>query len=82
MDWDELAEQQSQKFFLNWLRILRDEYPQLVLKVASKHRPGKEAIEASDLVTGSFNISGVLAFEDGIKVVVRFPIMGRSIFRV
>lgn len=82
MDWDELAEQQSQHFFASWLKILTRELPDLPLRLAAKHRPGKQPIAASDLITGAFNICSIVMFEDGFKVVVRMPIMGRSRFRV
>lgn len=82
MDWDELAEEQSQHFFAGWLRILMRELPALPLSLAAKHLPDKKPVEASDLITGLYNVCSIVTFEDGSKVVVRLPIMGRSRFRV
>ncbi|KEY72772.1 hypothetical protein S7711_02555 [Stachybotrys chartarum IBT 7711] len=82
MDWDDLAEEQSQRFFAGWLRILTRETPGLFLKLAGKHRPNNQPIEASDLITGAFNICSIVTFDDGFKAIVRLPIMGRSRFRV
>lgn len=82
MDWDHLAEEQSQRLFASWLRILFKASPALPLRLAQKHRPEAEAREASSPVTGSFNICTMVTFEDGFKAIVRFPILGRSRFRV
>lgn len=82
MDWDELAEAQSQHLLASWLRILMRQLPDLPLKLAAKHRPGKKAIESSSPTTGSYNLCIFVTLDDGSKVVVRFPIMGRSRFRV
>ncbi|KAF4511737.1 hypothetical protein G6O67_003509 [Ophiocordyceps sinensis] len=82
MDWDHLAEEQSQRLFASWLRILSKASPALPLRLAQKHRPEAEAREASSPVTGSFNICTIVTFDDGFKAIVRFPILGRSRFRV
>ena len=82
MDWDELAEYESQRLFAGWLRIFMREFPDLPMKLAARHRPGHKPLEASDPITGSFNICSIVTFDDGFRVVVRFPIMGRSRFRV
>ncbi|KAM4067317.1 hypothetical protein HRG_001291 [Hirsutella rhossiliensis] len=82
MDWDHCAEEQSQRLFASWLRILLGASPALALKLAKKHRPDQEPTEASSLITGAFNICSIVTFEDGFKVIVRFPILGRSRFRV
>ncbi|KAL6855532.1 hypothetical protein ACO1O0_006681 [Amphichorda felina] len=81
MDWDDLAEANSQKLFAGWLHLLMRESPGLPLNVASRHRPGKQPVEASDYITGSCNIACTVTFDDGSKVFVRFPILGRSRFR-
>ncbi|KAH7309032.1 phosphotransferase enzyme family protein [Stachybotrys elegans] len=82
MDWDELAEEQSQRYFAAWLRGLMRETPGLFLSLAGKHRPESKPVEASDPMTGAFNICSVVTFEDGFKAIVRLPILGRSRFRV
>ena len=81
MDWDHLAEEKSQKLFAAWLTVLSRESPTLPLSLAAKHRLGFTPVEASDFTTGAYNICSVVTFEDGFRVVVRFPILGRSRFR-
>ncbi|WEW59414.1 hypothetical protein PRK78_004886 [Emydomyces testavorans] len=81
MDWDHLAEEKSQHLFVRWLQLLSRESPALPLKLASQHYSASRPVEASDFVTGSYNICSVVTFEDGFRVIVRFPILGRSRFR-
>ncbi|EGC42637.1 phosphotransferase enzyme family protein [Histoplasma capsulatum var. duboisii H88] len=78
MNWDHLAEESSQKLFASWLQLLS---PAVPLTLAGQHRPGHQPIEASSFTTGAFNICCTVTFEDGFRVVVRFPILGRSRFR-
>ncbi|OAX78785.1 hypothetical protein ACJ72_06905 [Emergomyces africanus] len=78
MNWDHLAEESSQKLFASWLKLLS---PAVPLTLAGQHRPGHQAIEASSFTTGAFNICCTVTFEDEFRVVVRFPILGRSRFR-
>ncbi|KKZ63785.1 hypothetical protein EMCG_01889 [[Emmonsia] crescens] len=78
MNWDHLAEESSQKLFASWLKLLS---PAVPLKLASQHRPGYQVIKASSFTTGAFNICCTVTFEDDFRVVVRFPILGRSRFR-
>lgn len=40
------------------------------------------AKDVSDPMTGSYKICYIVTFEDGFKSIIRFPILGRSIFRV
>lgn len=80
MDWDDLAEKESEKLFASWLRLLLQNSPALPLKLASQHRRGN-ATEASNFTTGSYNMCCTVTFEDGYRVLVRFPILGRSRFR-
>lgn len=81
MDWDHLAEEKSQRLFAAWLTVLPRESPALPLSLAAKHRPGFTPVEASDFTTGAYNMCSIVTFEDGFRVVVRFPILGRSRFR-
>lgn len=81
MDWDHLTEEKSQELFAAWLTVLSRESPALPLSLAAKHRPGLTPVEASDFTTGAYNICSIVTFEDGFRVVVRFPILGRSRFR-
>jgi hypothetical protein len=81
MDWDQLAEEKSQKLFAGWLKLLFRESPALPLRLGAQHRPGFRATGASDFTTGSFNMCCTVTFEDGFHALVRFPILGRSRFR-
>ncbi|KAG5292185.1 phosphotransferase enzyme family protein [Histoplasma ohiense] len=81
MDWDQLAEEKSQKVYAGWLKLLLQNSPALPLKLATQHRPGFQATRASDFTTGSFNMCCTVSFDDGFHVIVRFPILGRSRFR-
>lgn len=52
------------------------------LRLASQHRPGTgRAIEVTGSITGAYNICRTVFFEDIFRVLVRFPILGRSRFR-
>jgi len=76
MDWDHLAEEQNQRFFAAWLRLLSQQSPDLPLRLASQHRPRTRAIEATEFTTGAYNICCTVIFEDGSRALVRFPILG------
>ena len=56
--------------------------PDMPLRLAGQHRQEFKPTQTSDPITGSFNICVVVTFQDGFKAVVRFPILGRSRFRV
>jgi hypothetical protein len=45
MDWDQLAEEKSQKLFAGWLKLLFRESPALPLRLGAQHRPGFEQLE-------------------------------------
>ncbi|KAL3487234.1 phosphotransferase enzyme family protein [Aspergillus germanicus] len=79
---DHLAVKQRQEHSTIRLEYLSHQMPWLAMRLASQHRPGHLATTASELTTGSFNASCFVTFEDGISVVVQFPILGRSQFRV
>ncbi|KAJ5585449.1 phosphotransferase enzyme family protein [Penicillium hispanicum] len=82
MDWDPLAEEQGQKFFAAWLQMLSRESPALPLRLANQHRRGSaRATDTTGFTTGAYNICCTVTFEDGFRVLVRFPILGRSRFR-
>ncbi|OJD14031.1 hypothetical protein AJ78_05578 [Emergomyces pasteurianus Ep9510] len=80
MDWDQLAEEKSQKLYAGWLKLLLRESPALTLKLATQHRPGFQATSASDFTTGSFNMCSIVTFEDDFRALVRFPILSQSRF--
>ena len=67
--------------FAGWLKILLRQSPALPLRVAGRYRPGVQATEASEFTTGAFNVSCTVTFEDKSRVLVRFPIQGRSRLR-
>ncbi|KAL2851160.1 phosphotransferase enzyme family protein [Aspergillus pseudoustus] len=82
MKWDHLAERQSQEHISTWLEYLLQQMPFLAMQLANQHRPGHTATVASELTAGSCDIFSFVTFEDGTSVVVRFAILGRTIFRV
>jgi hypothetical protein len=82
MNWDHLAEEQNQGFFAAWLQLLTQQSPELPLRLASQHRPGTgRATDVMGFLTGAYNICCTVVFEDRFRVLVRFPILGRSRFR-
>ncbi|RAL01210.1 phosphotransferase family protein [Aspergillus ibericus CBS 121593] len=82
MDWDHLAEQSSDQLFAGWLRLLFQKSPALPSRLASQHRGGTAPVtDVSEFTTGACNICCIVTFADGFRVLVRFPILGRSRFR-
>ncbi|PGH10498.1 hypothetical protein AJ79_05426 [Helicocarpus griseus UAMH5409] len=81
MEWDHLAEEKGQELFASWLELLSQNSPSLPLQLAERHRPDHRATDASDFTTDAYNMCCIVTFEDGFRVVVRFPILGRSRFR-
>lgn len=81
MGWDHLADHKSQELFAVWLTLLSRQSPALPLKLAGECRPNARPINVSEFTTGAYNICCFVTFEDGFRVVVRFPILGRSRFR-
>ncbi|KAI0117973.1 phosphotransferase enzyme family protein [Nemania sp. FL0031] len=81
MDWDELAEQQSQRIFAGWLQLLFRESPALLVKIAGRYRPNACVTEVSHFTTSSCNICCIVTLDNGERLLVRFPILGRSRFR-
>ncbi|KAJ5950285.1 uncharacterized protein N7479_008698 [Penicillium vulpinum] len=56
--------------------------PALPMRLASQHRHGNaRAIDVTGFSTGAYNICCTVTFDDGFRVLVRFPILGRSRFR-
>ncbi|KAK2737074.1 hypothetical protein FQN55_001286 [Onygenales sp. PD_40] len=80
MDWDSLAEKHSQKLLASFVKILFRESPALPLRLAGHHHAAR-ATEVSEFTTGAYNICCIVTFEDGFRVLVRFPILGQSRFR-
>lgn len=67
---------------MGWVKILLDRSPTLSIELAERHRPGDvRATRASKFATGSYNMCCTVAFEDGYRVLVRFPALGRSRLR-
>ncbi|GIK00114.1 hypothetical protein Aspvir_004132 [Aspergillus viridinutans] len=81
MDFDPLAQQQSDRIFQVWIQNLVKHSPEeLAGKLASRHCPGTPAT-ASRLSNGAFNICYRVTFKEGLRVVVRFAALGRVIAR-
>ncbi|KAL4803408.1 kinase-like domain-containing protein [Aspergillus unguis] len=78
MDFDSLAQQQSDCIFQVWIQNLLGNNPEeLAGKLATRHCPGSKAITAKRLPNGAFNVCYRVTFEDSRRVVVRFVGMGR-----
>ncbi|PGH01630.1 hypothetical protein AJ79_07878 [Helicocarpus griseus UAMH5409] len=56
MEWDQLAEEKTQKLYAGWLKLLLLESPALPLRLASQHHPGAQATTASEFTTGAYNM--------------------------
>ncbi|KAJ8129101.1 hypothetical protein O1611_g4530 [Lasiodiplodia mahajangana] len=81
MDWDELAEEQCQRIFRAWLQSLAQKWPDLLTQIASQCRPDARVTEVSRFTTGAYNLCRIVTFDNGERLLVRFPILGRSHFR-
>jgi hypothetical protein len=81
MDFDHLAEQQSDRLFKVWLQnLIRNSPEELAGKLAAKHRQGTP-VSASQPFNGAFNVCYRVTYEDGYRVIVRFSALGRITFR-
>lgn len=81
MDFDHLAQQQSDRIFQVWIQnLVRNSPEELAGKLASRHYPGKPAT-ASRVPNGAFNICYRVTYENGHRVLVRFTALGRVIAR-
>lgn len=81
MDFDHLAEGQSQRTFQRWIHdLVRNQSETLAIKLATAHRSGT-AVSASRFSHGAFNFSYQVVFEDGFRALVRFTALGRAVFR-
>lgn len=83
MDFDHLAEEQSQRVFQGWMHDLvqTSSSDTLAIKLASEHRPGTPVVSASRFSHGAFNFCYQVTYEDGFRVLVRFTALGRAVFR-
>ncbi|KAK2812931.1 hypothetical protein FQN50_000952 [Emmonsiellopsis sp. PD_5] len=81
MDNDSKACDQSDSIFIVWMRHL-DKYKshELAARLAFQHLR-REPVDATHLSQGSFNRCYRVKFRKGSDVVVRFPALGRSMFR-
>lgn len=81
MDFDHLAQQQSDRLFQVWIQnLVRNSPEELAGKLASRHCSGTPAT-ASRFSNGAFNICYRVTFENGYRVLVRFTALGRVIAR-
>lgn len=81
MDFDHLAEEQSQRTFQQWIHnLVQNQSEILAIKLATAHRLGT-AVSASRFSHGAFNFSYQVIFEDGFRALVRFTALGRAVFR-
>ncbi|RHZ53653.1 phosphotransferase family protein [Aspergillus thermomutatus] len=81
MDFDHLAQLQSDRVFQVWIQnLVRNSPEELAGKLASRHYPGTPAT-ASRFSNGAFNICYRVTFENGHRVLVRFTALGRVIAR-
>lgn len=81
MDSDTLACQQNDTMFIVWMRHL-DQYKteRMAAKLAYDH-VGRLPVDAMHHSQGSFNRCYRVKFKQGPDVLVRFPALGRSMFR-
>ncbi|KAJ5584300.1 uncharacterized protein N7459_004100 [Penicillium hispanicum] len=81
MDFDHLAQEQSDRIFHVWIRNLLSNAPEeLAGKLAARHCPG-QPVTASRLSNGAFNLCYRVTFENGHRVIVRFTALGRVVAR-
>lgn len=81
MDSDTLACRQSDTMFIVWMRHLdRNKTEEMAARLAYKHLQ-REPIDAMAHSQGSFNRCYRVKFKQGPDVLVRFPALGRSMFR-
>ncbi|KAL2802145.1 hypothetical protein BJX63DRAFT_441385 [Aspergillus granulosus] len=71
-------ENESQDHFAAWLQVLTQQLPVLALRLMSQHWPGHTATEVSSLEISSFTVCCSVTFEDGTRVILRFPFPGGS----
>lgn len=81
MDFDHLAEQESQQIFKKWIQnLVRNSSETLVTKLALQYRPGIP-VSTTRFSHGAFNFCYQVAYQDGFRVLVRFTALGRAVFR-
>ncbi|KAH8706068.1 kinase-like domain-containing protein [Talaromyces proteolyticus] len=81
MDFDHLAEEQSERLFQVWIRNLISNAPEeLAAKLAAKHWPGTPTT-ASRFSNGAFNLCYRVTYQDGSRILVRFTALGRVLLR-
>ncbi|WEW59710.1 hypothetical protein PRK78_005190 [Emydomyces testavorans] len=81
MDFDDLACNRHDTFFILWRRNLETYAPErLAAKLAISHC-NRTAIDAQNLSEGSYNRCFRVKFDQGPDAVVRFTALGRSFFR-
>lgn len=82
MDFDHLAEQQSQRVFQQWIHdLIQNQSKTLALKLASEHLPSRTPVSAARFSHGAFNFCYQVTFQDGFRVLVRFTARGRIVCR-
>lgn len=81
MDADTAACKQSDAVFIVWMRHLdKHKTDELAARLAFHHL-GREPVDAMHHSQGSFNRCYRVKFREGPDVLVRFPALGRSMFR-
>ncbi|KAK2764537.1 hypothetical protein FQN54_009232 [Arachnomyces sp. PD_36] len=81
MDADTAACKQSDAMFIVWMRHLdKHKTDELAARLAFQHL-GREPVDAMHHSQGSFNRCYRVKFREGPDVLVRFPALGRSMFR-
>lgn len=85
MDFDRLAEQQSQRVFQKWIHdLVQGHTKSLALKLAAEHlagSPSRTPVSASRFSHGAFNFCYQVMCQDGSRVLVRFTAQGRIVCR-
>ncbi|BCS17187.1 uncharacterized protein APUU_10015S [Aspergillus puulaauensis] len=64
--------------FAAWLQVLSQQLPVLALRLTSQRWPGHTVTDVSNLTTSSSTVRCSVAFEDGTRVLLRFPFPGGS----
>ena len=82
MDFDHLAEQQSQRVLQQWIHdLIQNQTKTLALKLAAEHIPSRTPVSAARFSHGAFNFCYQVTCQDGSRVLVRFTARGRIVCR-
>ncbi|KAL4748238.1 hypothetical protein BDW72DRAFT_205821 [Aspergillus terricola var. indicus] len=78
MNWIRCDADQSPEHLGTWLQMLLCQMPELALRLASQCRPGHSATVMSNPTTSASSVRCLVAFDDGARAIVRFPIPSRT----